>query len=78
MRLKRVGSEVVSAMTQTPASGPFGPVTTPPMSSGSRRTAAPGDWLAPGATCTAANRTAQIAAMTPELRKRVEVVVMGG
>ena len=30
---------VVSAITQTPASGPFGPVTTPPRSSASMRTA---------------------------------------
>jgi hypothetical protein len=35
-----VGSSVVSAITQTPASGPFGPVTTPPMSSASVLTAA--------------------------------------
>src|SRR5271154_975492 len=32
MRLNRVGSSVLSAMTQTPASGPCGPETTPPMS----------------------------------------------
>src|SRR5208282_1046972 len=32
MRLNRVGSSVVSAMTQTPASGPCGPETTPPTS----------------------------------------------
>src|SRR5438045_6727727 len=32
MRAKRVGSSVVSAMTQTPASGPFGPVTVPEIS----------------------------------------------
>src|SRR5262249_9297575 len=30
-----VGRSVVSAITQTPASGPFGPLTTPPMSSAS-------------------------------------------
>src|SRR5215813_13449821 len=35
-----VGSSVVSAMTQIPASGPLGPVTTPPMSSLSISTAA--------------------------------------
>src|SRR5262245_30393346 len=35
-----VGSSVVSAITQTPASGPFAPVTTPPMSSLSISTAA--------------------------------------
>src|SRR5215213_7876225 len=29
---KRVGRSLVSASTQTPASGPLGPVTTPPMS----------------------------------------------
>src|SRR6516162_375888 len=32
MRAKRVGRSLVSAITQTPASGPFGPVTTPPIS----------------------------------------------
>src|SRR5678815_1933955 len=40
--MRRVGSSVVSAITQTPASGPFGPVTTPPMSSPSIATDAPG------------------------------------
>src|SRR5204863_3422466 len=34
-----VGRSVVSAMTHTPASGPFALVTTPPMSSGSTATA---------------------------------------
>src|SRR5262245_30175797 len=33
MRMKRVGRSFVSAITQTPASGPFGPVTVPPISS---------------------------------------------
>src|SRR5258705_10925416 len=33
MRMKRTGRSRVSAITQTPASGPFGPVTKPPMSS---------------------------------------------
>src|SRR3954463_15025668 len=42
-----VGSSVVSAITQTPASGPLGPVTTPPRSSGST-------WTAPSpAACSA-------------------------
>src|SRR5207253_9414316 len=36
-----VGSSVVSAITQTPASGPLAPVTTPPISSASMRTAPP-------------------------------------
>jgi hypothetical protein len=35
-----VGRSVVSAITQTPASGPLALVTTPPMSSLSMRTAA--------------------------------------
>src|SRR5437879_3256454 len=39
MRMKRTGRSRVSAITQTPASGPFGPVTTPPMSSLSMATA---------------------------------------
>ena len=44
--MNRVGVSVVSATTQTPASGPFGPVTTPPMSSASIATvaAAPRCW----------------------------------
>src|SRR5258708_4863079 len=37
-----VGSSAVSAMTQTPASGPFGPVTTPPRSAAPIVTAAAG------------------------------------
>src|SRR6266576_5980072 len=40
MRMKRTGRSRVSAITQTPASGPFALVTTPPMSSLSIRTAA--------------------------------------
>src|SRR5205823_5156400 len=39
MRMNFVGRSVVSAITQTPASGPFAPVTTPPMSSLSMATA---------------------------------------
>src|SRR5258705_13673190 len=39
MRMKRTGRSRVSAITQPPASGPFGPVTTPPMSSLSMVTA---------------------------------------
>src|SRR4051794_4885441 len=35
MRANLVGRSAVSAITQTPASGPLGLVTTPPMSSGS-------------------------------------------
>src|SRR5215470_15619704 len=40
---KRVGRSIVSAMTHTPSSGPFGPETTPPISSGSRATAVAAD-----------------------------------
>src|SRR5713226_982630 len=40
---KRVGWSIVSAMTQTPASGPFELETTPPISSGSIATAAAAD-----------------------------------
>jgi hypothetical protein len=47
MRTNFVGRSAVSAMTQTPASGPFGPVTTPPMSSASMGTLGGGDWRAP-------------------------------
>ena len=38
LRANRVGSSVVSAITQTPASGPLALVTTPPMSSASMGT----------------------------------------
>src|SRR5215471_1620221 len=40
---KRVGRSIVSAMTQTPASGPFALETMPPMSSASTATAAAED-----------------------------------
>src|SRR5258706_1608211 len=40
MRMKRTGRSCVSAITQTPPSGPPGPVTTPPMSSLSMATGA--------------------------------------
>ena len=49
------GRSRVSAMTQTPASGPSGPVTTPPMSSGSIATSA--------AACSARETEADAAAM---------------
>src|SRR5215218_1133221 len=39
MRTNFVGRSFVSAITHTPASGPFGPVTTPPMSVGPTSTA---------------------------------------
>src|SRR5438874_9823548 len=62
MRTNLVGRSVVSAMTQTPASGPCGPVTTPPMSLGSTRTA-----------CAASDGTARVVtrpstAATPQRR----------
>src|SRR6187455_997024 len=44
MRTNRTGKSRVSAITHTPASGPFGPVTTPPMSSASIATSAAGCW----------------------------------
>src|SRR5215208_7068666 len=46
--MNRVGVSVVSATTQTPASGPFGPLTTPPISSASMATTA-----APAPRCSA-------------------------
>src|SRR5215470_6610792 len=51
MRANLVGRSVVSAITQTPASGPFDPLTTPPMSSASIATcgAALLCWAAAGA-----------------------------
>ena len=44
MRANLVGSSVVSAITHTPASGPFALVTVPPMSSGSMATGPPCVW----------------------------------
>src|SRR5215471_3069190 len=41
MRANLVGRSLVSAITHTPASGPFGPLTTPPMSSASIATVSP-------------------------------------
>src|SRR5438876_6777225 len=47
---KRVGRSIVSAMTQTPASGPFELETTPPISPGSRATADCPPFVAIGAS----------------------------
>src|SRR5215472_14772990 len=47
-----VGRSVVSAITQTPASGPFGPLTTPPRSLSPTVTPA-------GAVCCAASRAGE-------------------
>jgi hypothetical protein len=58
-----VGRSVVSAMTQTPASGPLGPVTTPPMSSLSMATGA-----AAGACALDGDAAAMPTAATPENR----------
>ena len=53
---------MVSAITQTPASGPFGPVTTPPMSSSSMATAI---CRAPSPGCNANPQTAKPPASAP-------------
>src|SRR6188474_295071 len=58
-------------MTQTPASGPFGPVTTPPISSGSIATAA----LEPWRTAVAPIISAQVAAITAAWRIRAFIPV---
>src|SRR5262249_31306098 len=56
----RVGRSVVSAITHTPASGPFAPVTTPPMSSLSIATAV----CAPSCAGAAASSAATLIAAT--------------
>src|SRR5207247_1932193 len=62
-----VPSSVVSAMTQTPASGPFVLVTTPPMSSASICTAAGGACCVDGrVTGQAANTAARPTTAAPE------------
>src|SRR5438067_5926974 len=55
MRAKRVGSSVVSAMTQTPASAPAGPDTTPPIAFGPTLTA-------PASPCCCARAGANVTA----------------
>src|SRR5262252_9771994 len=67
----RVGRSVVSAITHTPASGPFGPVTTPPMSVAPTLTAA-GVWAFAGACAPRANVRATAA--TPQYR--LSLIVM--
>src|SRR5882724_3544618 len=66
-----VGRSFVSAITHTPASGPFAPVTTPPMSLASTRTAAP-------AGCAAAMPTeaADINAVTLTLSRQRPAVLL--
>ena len=62
----RGGRSRVSAITQTPASGPLGPVTTPAMSSVSIGTAAPGGWPA----CRVTSETASTATVTTPMLLR--------
>ena len=57
MRANLVGRSVVSAITQTPASGPLGPLTTPPISVSPTVTAA-GDCWALSSGAAAARNTA--------------------
>src|SRR6185312_5168242 len=75
MRAKRVGRSWVSAITQTPASGPFGPVTTPPMSLPSITTAAAWGWARrpPGCPRRAAATTAEA---RPRYQRVREVMVI--
>src|SRR5262245_35838608 len=73
MRIILVGKLVVSAMTQTPASGPLAPVTTPPMSSLSMATEPPFCWPEPTWT-TAATTNKVIASGANPQRKTVLVI----
>src|SRR5262249_24210487 len=65
MRANFVGRSIVSAITQTPASGPFTPVTTPPMSSPSMGTAPRADCWALSVTAEPAQTAAIAIATTP-------------
>ena len=65
MRANRVGRSVVSAITQTPASGPLGPVTTPPMSSLSIDTVALAGCWAPSSSTEPVQTAAITVAATP-------------
>src|SRR5262245_66548357 len=62
MRANLVGNSVVSAITQTPASGPLGPRTTPPISSASIATVAGAVPWAPSSTGAANSAAKPIAA----------------
>ncbi|TMQ26806.1 MAG: hypothetical protein E6K82_03295 [Candidatus Rokuibacteriota bacterium] len=61
-----VARSVVSAITHTPASGPFGPVTTPPMSSLSMGTAPPAACCAPSSSAEPTHTTAIANAAKPK------------
>ena len=80
-----VGRPVVSAITQTPASGPFGPVTTPPMSSPSMATSPPAPWVADtpstvrGASDVNASRAVQAPVSSRKVRRvRMRLLVLVG
>src|SRR5262245_64194471 len=73
MRIILVGKLVVSAMTQTPASGPLAPVTTPPMSSLSMATEPPSCWLEPTWTAAATMNNVIASGADPQ-RKTVLVI----
>src|SRR6185503_8428514 len=66
-----VGSAVVSAITHTPASGPFALVTTPPRSSSSMRTASAPCWRAAGDADAMASTTPMPTAAALEYTSRM-------
>src|SRR5262245_42587875 len=75
MRANFVGSSVVSAITHTPASGPLGPVTTPPMSSLSMATSAAACWAYERVNRRDEDRAAMAARLTAKVSTRALVMV---
>src|SRR5580765_7315014 len=76
MRANLVGRSVVSAMTHTPASGPLGPVTTPPMALPSIRTAPPAPCWALSVPAAPAQITAIAITVTPRYRSRLILMAL--
>src|SRR5262249_61781278 len=81
IRADLVGVSVVPAITQTPASGPFGPLTTPPISSASIATwpAAAPCWARTGVTVPVSHNptdTVAIALIATPVRRRLLSVMV--
>src|SRR5215467_4966769 len=76
MRANFVGRSVVSAMTHTPASGPLGPVTTPPMALPSIRTAPPAPCWALSVLAAPAQITAIAITATPRYGSRLILMAL--
>src|SRR5215469_15466561 len=74
MRAKRVGVSLVSAITHTPASGPFGPLTTPPISVAPILTPGGACWAESSAGTTANNAAASTSGAA--LNKNLPLILM--